>query len=267
MKNKIVVITGAASGQGKAEAILFAKLGCKVVICDINLQPLKEVEYEIKQNGGNVKAYQLNVADKDAIKAFAKNVGNDIGMTDILINNAGVGGSYPVTHENDDEFEANWSRQLAVNLTAQVRLIRAFIKPLTRQVGGRIINIASTEGTGATLFNGAYVAAKHGSVGLTKALSLELAPLGCTVNCVQPGPIRTGMTNPIPERQKNLYSKRLVPMRRYGLPEEIANVVALIATPGTSFLNGAIIPVDGGLLANNALLPMRDWWIKKESKL
>ena len=67
MKNKIVVITGAASGQGKAEAILFAKLGCKVVICDINLQPLKEVEYEIKQNGGNVKAYQLNVADKDAI--------------------------------------------------------------------------------------------------------------------------------------------------------------------------------------------------------
>ena len=115
MKNKIVVITGAASGQGKAEAILFAKLGCKVVICDINLQPLKEVEYEIKQNGGNVKAYQLNVADKDAIKAFAKNVGNDIGMTDSLIKNAGVGGSYPVTHENDDEFEANWSRQLAVN--------------------------------------------------------------------------------------------------------------------------------------------------------
>merc|ERR1712176_875547 len=107
--------------------------------------------------------------------------------------------------------------------------------------------------------------AKHASVGLTKGLCVELASQGICVNCIQPGPIRTGMTDAIPEKSKEYYAKRLVPMRRYGLPEEVAQMVVSLCLPSMRYLNGAIIPVDGGLLANNALLPMKLPWPERST--
>ena len=120
--------------------------------------------------------------------------------------------------------------------------------------------LASTEGLGATIFNSPYVASKHASIGLTKAMAVELASQGVTVNCICPGPIRTGMTHGILERHKQLFAKRLVPMRRYGNPEEVAYMHLSLVDDRAIFLNGSIINVDGGILANNALLPFKLPW-------
>ena len=128
-------------------------------------------------------------------------------------------------------------------------MIRTCLPHLTRERAGRIVNIASTEGLGATPYLSPYTVSKHGVVGLTRSLACELGPQGVTVNCICPGPIHTGMTALIPDGDKQKFARRRVPLRRYGEPEEVAQVVLSVALPASSYLNGAIIPVDGGLTA------------------
>jgi 3-oxoacyl-[acyl-carrier protein] reductase len=132
-----------------------------------------------------------------------------------------------------------------------VHLIRACLDQLRRNGDGRIVNIASTEGLGASAFNSPYAASKHGVVGLTRALAVELGSQGVTVNCICPGPIHTGMTQVIPDDAKTKFARRRVPLRRYGDPEEVAQITLSLVLPAASYLNGAIIPVDGGLIAQN----------------
>jgi 3-oxoacyl-[acyl-carrier protein] reductase len=138
-----------------------------------------------------------------------------------------------------------------VNLRAHVDLIRASLDQLTRNGDGRIVNIASTEGLGASAFNSPYAASKHGVVGLTRALAVELGAAGVTVNCICPGPIHTGMTAVIPDEAKQKFARRRVPARRYGDPEEVAQMTLSLVLPAASYVNGAIVPVDGGLLVQN----------------
>jgi 3-oxoacyl-[acyl-carrier protein] reductase len=142
-------------------------------------------------------------------------------------------------------------RTLDVDLIAHVRTIRAALPHLKKSGEGRIVNIASTEGSGATKYNSTYVAAKHGVIGLTRALAMELAEFGITVNCVQPGPIKTGMTETIPDDAKEKFARRRVPLRRYGEPEEVAQMTLSLCLPAMSFLTGVNVPVDGGLLIQN----------------
>ncbi len=120
---------------------------------------------------------------------------------------------------------------------------------LTRSSSGRVVNIASTEGLGATPFISPYTVSKHGVVGLTRSLACELGPLGVTVNCVCPGPIHTAMTAPIPDDAKERFARRRVPLRRYGTAEEVAHMVLNLVLPASSYVNGAIVTVDGGLTA------------------
>jgi 3-oxoacyl-[acyl-carrier protein] reductase len=138
-----------------------------------------------------------------------------------------------------------------VNLAAYTRTIREALADLQRDRSGRIVNVASTEGLGATAFISPYTASKHGVVGLTRALAVELGPTGVTVNCICPGPIRTGMTAGIPDDAKDKFARRKVPLRRYGDPEEVAQVTLSVVLPASSFLTGAVIPVDGGLTVQN----------------
>ena len=145
-------------------------------------------------------------------------------------------------------------------------LALGFRETLKRNGCGKIINIASTEGLGATIFNSPYVAAKHASVGLTKALALELGSQGITVNAVCPGPIRTGMTAGIEERSKAMFAKRMVSLRRYGHAIEVAHATVSFVLPTNSFMNGSIIPVDGGVMAHNAMFPRRLMWEEKSLK-
>jgi 3-oxoacyl-[acyl-carrier protein] reductase len=229
----VVLVTGAASGMGAAIARLFVSEDAKVAAID-------RVDFEAE----GATRWLLDVSDADAITRVVDEVVHRLGPVDILVNNAGI--SLPVPIEADDYFRA-WDATIAVNLTAYVRMARACLPSLVRDNAGRVVNIASTEGLGATAYLSPYTASKHGVVGLTRSLACELGPQGVTVNCVCPGPIRTGMTAPIPEDAKERFARRRVPLRRYGDPEEIAHMVLSLALPAASFVTGAVLAVDGGL--------------------
>jgi 3-oxoacyl-[acyl-carrier protein] reductase len=163
-----------------------------------------------------------------------------------VVNNAGVSLPSSLSSDDDDGFESNWATTLDVNLTAHARLIRLAL-PYLRDRGGRIVNIASTEAIVTTPGLAAYAATKAGVTGLTKSMAVELGQHGVTANCICPGPILTGMTAPIPDEAKEKYARRRVPLRRYGLPEEVAQMTLNLCLPASSFVNGAIVPVDGGM--------------------
>jgi 3-oxoacyl-[acyl-carrier protein] reductase len=194
---------------------------------------------------GPIPAFRAPPPAPGAAEAGARDA---LGPIDILVNNAGVSLPSPIAAP---DFEAAWATTLAINLTAYTRTIREALADLTRDGAGRIVNVASTEGLGATAHIAAYTASKHGVVGLTRSLAVELGPTGVTVNCICPGPIPTGMTALIPEDAKAKFARRRVPMRRYAEPEEVAHVTLSVVLPASSFLTGAIIPVDGGLTVQN----------------
>ncbi len=241
---RVVVVTGAASGMGRAVAQLFGSEGARVAALDRNAGGVAQVADAISLAGGIAYAHALDVADGDQIRTVVGDVVARLGPVGILVNNAGV--SIPAPIEGAD-FEAAWDLTLAVNLTGYVRMIRACLPHLLADGAGRIVNIASTEGLGATPYISPYTASKHGVVGLTRSLATELGSRGITVNCICPGPINTGMTSPIPDDAKQKFARRRVPLRRYGEPEEVAQMVLNLALPASTFVNGAIIPVDGGL--------------------
>jgi 3-oxoacyl-[acyl-carrier protein] reductase len=245
---RVALVTGAASGMGRATAHLFADEGAKVGVLDLDPARVAAVVKEIEGAGGTCAGFAVDVADAERVKALPAELAARLGSLDILVNNAGVVRGGPI---EDPNYEEMWDFTLRVNLEAQVRLIRAFLPQLLRERAGRIINIASTEGLGATAGGSPYTVSKHGVVGLTRALAVELGARGVTVNCICPGPIRTGMTEPIPEEMKNKFARRRVPLRRYGDPEEVAHMTLSLALPAASYVHGAIIPVDGGLVVQN----------------
>lgn len=247
---RTAIITGAASGMGRATAILFASEGAKVAVTDLDQAACDAVVAEIKANGGTANAYALDVSNHDAIKSVIANVANDFGGIDILVNNAGISAFCPL--DAADEYDAIWDRALAILLTAHQRTVRAALPWLRKSDAARIVNIASTEGLGATPGDTPYVAAKTGVTGLTRGMAVDLGKEGITVNCICPGPIRTGMTNNVPEDDKMLYAKRRTALRRYAWPEEVAHMTLSLVLPAASFITGAVIPVDGGLMARNA---------------
>ena len=248
---KVAIVTGAASGMGRATAHLFAAQGAKVAVTDLRQEACDAVVEEIAaaDTPGEAKAWALDVSDQDAIKQVVGAVADSFGGIDILVNNAGFAIPGDVAEES---YEDSWGPTLEVMLAAHQRMIRAALPHLRQSDAARIVNIASTEGLGATPGNSPYVAAKHGVIGLTRGLAVDLGREGITVNCICPGPIRTGITDGIPEEHKTIYAKRRVPMRRYGIPEEVANMMLSCVLPAASFMTGAVIPVDGGLTIKNA---------------
>ena len=248
---KTVLITGAASGMGRATAHLFAREGAKVMATDMNADGVEAVAAEIREAGyEDVRAMALDVSDHDAIKAAVAATADAFGGLDILINNAGFA---RLTQPAEDQYEEIWHHSVNVMLTAHQRLIRAALPHLKKtETGGRIVNISSTEGLGATPGNGPYVAAKHGVIGLTRAMANDLGRDGITCNCICPGPIETNINASIPDEHKVIFAKRRVPLRRYGIPEEVAHITLSCCLPAASYLNGVAIPVDGGLTIKNA---------------
>jgi 3-oxoacyl-[acyl-carrier protein] reductase len=242
------VVTGAASGMGRAIATLLATEGARVAAWDVDDEGLSGTARSIETAGGVLVPQHCDLADPLAITDAVDATRRELGPIDIVVNDAGV--SIPAEIGNE-HYESAWERTLAVNLTAYVRVIRATVDDLARDGEGRVVNIASTEGLGATGFISPYTTSKHGVIGLTRALAVELAPRGVTVNAVCPGPIRTGMTAGIAEESKQKFARRRVPMRRYGEPEEVAHVVWALVLPGASFVTGVALPVDGGLTVQN----------------
>ena len=244
---RVAIVTGAASGMGRATAKLFAAEGAKVAVTDLDQVACEEVAREC---GLNARPYALDVSDADAIKHVVEQVAEEFGGIDILVNNAGVSSFSPL--DDGDEYDAIWDRALSVMLTAQQRMVRAALPHLRKSDAARIVNIASTEGLGATPGDTPYVAAKTGVTGLTRGLAVDLGPEGITVNCICPGPIRTAMTDKVPEEHKTIFAKRRTALRRYGEPGEVAHITLSLVLPAASYITGAVIPVDGGLMARNA---------------
>ena len=249
VKGLTVLVTGAASGMGRATALVFAAEGANVAVTDISAEATRAVASEIASRGGSAKAWTLDVADRDNITDVVDDLAANFGGLDIVVNNAGISVRVAI---DDDGYDEAWARGLAVMLTAHQRIIRAALPYLRKSKSPRIVNIASTEALGATALHSPYSAAKAGVVGLTRSLAVELGRDGITVNCICPGPILTGMTARISNEHKAIYARRRTALGRYGEPEEVAHMTLSLCLPAASFLTGAVIPVDGGLMARNA---------------
>jgi 3-oxoacyl-[acyl-carrier protein] reductase len=247
--DRVVLVTGAAGGMGRATAHVLADEGALVGIVDREPEGLEKVVAEIRGAGARVHAVVADVSEREAPAAAVAEIREALGPIDALVNNAGISIHIPFT---DDGFEDAWATTLAINLTAHTRFIRAALPDLQRNGDGRIVNIASTEGLGATSGIAPYTSSKHGVIGLTRSLAVELGKSGVTVNCICPGPINTGMTARIPEGDKAIFARRRTALRRYGDPEEVAQATVSLLLPGSSFITGATLVVDGGLTIRNA---------------
>ena len=243
VQGRVAIVTGAGSGMGYATSVLFLREGAHVVAVDRNEQGLQA----LAAPAGDDASLQTVVADLSLSSAPAEIVQAAhaaFGEVDIVVNAAGV--SSPIELA-DEDFGDAWRQTFAVNVDAQVHLIAACLNDLQRNADGRVVNIASTEGLGATAPMAPYTASKHAVVGLTKSLAVELGPSGVTVNCICPGPINTGMTSEIKDEHKAIYARRRTALRRYGEPDEVAHMILSLVLPAASFTTGAILTVDGGL--------------------
>ena len=248
MAGRTALVTGAASGMGRATAYLLADEGARVAVTDRDCDGAERVAADIRGAGGDAAAWPLDVTDAARVATVVGEAVERLGTIGILVNNAGVSIPAPIAA---DGFDAAWDATLAVNLRGHATMVRACLPHLLASGGGRVVNVASTEGLGATAFISPYTASKHGVIGLTRALAVELGSQGVTVNCVCPGPIRTGMTANIPDEAKERFARRRVPLRRYGEPEEVAQAIVSLALPASSFVNGAVLVVDGGMTSQN----------------
>ncbi len=249
IRGSTAIVTGAASGMGRATAHLFADEGARLALFDINETALEAVAQECRGVDAEVITRATDLSDRDVVSDAVASVGEELGAIDILVNNAGL--ALPAAIDGDD-YAQSWDVSMAVMTTAQAWAIRAALPWLRKSVHPRVVNIASTEAWGATRFNSAYVAAKHASLGFTRAMAVDLGKEGITVNCVCPGPVRTGITDGIPETDKATYAQRRTALRRYAEPEEVAHATLSLVLPAASFITGAALVVDGGVTIRNA---------------
>lgn len=249
IEKKVAVITGAASGMGRATAHLFADEGAHVVVTDLDKNKIDIVVTEILDSGGSASGWVLDVSDAEQRASVVKSVADKWGGIDILINNAGV--VFPEAIDSPNFFES-WHKSVEILLTSQVMLVKECLPYLEASEGGRIVNIASTEALGATKGVAAYTAAKTGVIGLTRSLAVEFGMRGITVNCICPGPINTGMTSDIPDDAKQVFANRRSALKRYAEPEEVAHGTLNFVLPASQYITGTHLAVDGGLTIKNA---------------
>jgi 3-oxoacyl-[acyl-carrier protein] reductase len=247
---RIACVTGSASGIGRATARLFADEGARIAVVDRVTGGVDAVVREITGAGGDAAGFIVDLGEPVEIDRLVTDVIARFGGLDILVNNAGVAGIAAIDAE---DWPKEWQRNLAVNLAAPALLVRGFLPWLKAKGQGRVVNIASTEGLGASFAMTPYTASKTGVIGLTRSLAVELGHQGVNVNCICPGPINTGMTEPIPDEAKARFARRKVPLQRYADPEEVAQGILSLVLPASSYVNGVVLPVDGGMMAKNDL--------------
>jgi NAD(P)-dependent dehydrogenase (short-subunit alcohol dehydrogenase family) len=248
MRDTTAVITGAATGIGYATAEAFAKLGANVVLAGDIADAGQDAARRIQQAGAKAVFVHTDVSDPRQVERLMVQAVAAFGRIDYAVNNAGIEGAQAATA---DCTEANWARVLAVNLTGAWLCMKHEIPKMLTQGGGAIINVSSVAGLVGFRNLPAYVASKHGLVGLTKTAALEYATRGIRINAVCPGVIHTPMVDRVtgsrPEAAADLIA--MEPVGRMGRPEEVADAIVWLAGPHASFVTGHAFAVDGGFLA------------------
>ncbi len=245
LENKVAIVTGAGSGIGRAIALLFATEGVKVVVSDINEAGGNETVAAIKQAGADAIFIKANTADAKENESLVSQAVKKYGALHIAVNNAGIGG--PLAPTGDYPIDG-WDKVISINLSGVFYGMHYQIPEILKAGGGAIVNMASILGQVGTKFSPAYVAAKHGVVGLTKTAALEYASQHIRINSVGPGYIKTPLLDALDETVLNMLVG-LHPIGRLGTADEVAELVLWLCSEKASFVTGSYYPVDGGYLA------------------
>jgi 3-oxoacyl-[acyl-carrier protein] reductase len=241
LSGRVALVTGASRGIGKAIAGALARQGAHVVAAGRgeNAQPVADA---ITATGGKAEAIALDVTEAGANEAAVAAVVQKHGRIDILVNNAGIAKDQLMLRMKREDWEA----VLATNLTATFVLTQAALKPMVKQRGGRIVNISSVVGQGGNAGQANYAASKAGIIGFSKAVALEVASRGITVNVVAPGLIDTDMTRAITDSAHQEWASK-IPLKRLGSPADVAAAVCFLASDEASYITGQVLAVNGGM--------------------
>ncbi len=248
MKDKIILVTGGSSGIGKACALAFSRAGAIVtIVADINQEGLDQTVSEMQGDGHSIR---LDVSKPAQVKNLIDEVVRKYGRIDCAINNAGVEGSLATTTDCTEE---NWDKVLGVNLKGIWLCMKYEIPQMLKQGGGAIVNMSSVLGLVGLPGYPAYVASKHGVVGLTKTAALEYAQTGIRINAICPGAVRTPLMNRMISDNPGVISEELLvslePIGRVANPEEVADAAVWLCSPSSSYVTGIALPLDGGFTA------------------
>lgn len=261
LENKVAVVTGGASGIGKAAVLKFAEEGARVVVVDVNESGGKPVVAEIESNGGNGIFLRVDVSKDSEVKGAIEHVEKEYGALSVLYNNASV---YLAEEDGcvTDIAEDTWDKVLSINLKSVYLFCKYSIPVMIRSGGGSIINTGSSAAMIGIPNNDAYTATKGATVAMTRSMAVEFGPKNIRVNCISPAAIQTPMMNKSNPEDSDFDEKRFLglrsPLRRYGSPEEIAKLAVFLASDDSAYINGAIITADGGITINGDLSKLPD---------
>jgi 3-oxoacyl-[acyl-carrier protein] reductase len=243
LKNKVAIITGGGSGIGKESSIMFAKEGASVVVADIDEKGGKETVEEIHALGLEAFYVKLNVSNREESRQMVLDTIDKYGRIDVLVNNAGITQDALVAKMTEEQ----WDRVIDVNLKGVFNCTQAIVDVMIEQGSGSIINTSSIVGLFGNIGQTNYAVTKSGVIGMTKSLGKELGKKGIRVNAVAPGFVATPMTEKVPDKILELM-KGKTPLGRLGMPKDIANAYTFLASDESSFINGTVLSVDGGLV-------------------
>jgi NAD(P)-dependent dehydrogenase (short-subunit alcohol dehydrogenase family) len=247
LEGRTALVTGGASGIGRATALAFAREGAKVVVVDVNVQGGEETVRLLREDGGEAFFIKCDVSKTADIEAMIKKTVDTYGRLDCAFNNAGIG----VVRSTVDCTEEEWDRVINVNLKSVWLCMKYEIPQMLKQGSGAIVNTSSAAALKSTAGHSPYTVSKAGVIALTKVAALDCASAGIRVNAVCPGGVRTPMLEPlISNKQFEDFMLNRIPVKRIGKPEEIAEAVLWLCSDLASFVTGVALPVDGGTVAS-----------------
>ena len=243
LNDKTAMVTGAARGLGQAIAVKLAEAGADLALCDLNAEWLEETADKVRALGRRAECYGVNVADGESVSEGVKAIQKDFGKIDVLVNNAGITKDGLLMRMSEDD----WDAVLNVNLKGVFLCTKAAMRGMMKQRSGTIVNIASVIGLMGNAGQANYAASKGGVISFSKTVAKELASRNVRCNAVAPGFIRTAMTDALDEEVQDKM-KELIPLSRFGEPEDVANVVLFLASDASAYVTGQVLSTCGGMV-------------------